>query len=146
MATGRSEGGSAAARPGDRREGGGRVPFVEKLTAGLGLALVLAAAGSMAYEALFGTSSPPDIVVEVVAVHPVSAGFAVEIRSVNLGGTTGAQVRIEGRLLDGDRPVEVSSTILSYVPDRSRQLGGLYFRHDPSRHRLEVRATGYQEP
>jgi uncharacterized protein (TIGR02588 family) len=142
------EGGPAAGRDRGREEGGRRqrVPLIEKVTAGIGLALVLVAAGTMGYEALLGSSTPPDIDVEVVAVRPVTDGFVAEIRSVNRGGTTGAQVRIEGRLLDGEGPVEVSSTTFSYVPNHSHQSGGLYFRNDPARHRLEVRATGYEEP
>lgn len=133
----------------DKRGRGERAhpPLVEKLIAGFGLVLVLIAAGTMAYEAALETPAPPpDIVVEVVSVQPVSSGFLAEIRSVNRGGTTGAQVRIEGVLLDGSRQVETSSVTFTYVPNHSHQSGGLYFRNDPARHRLEVRATGYEEP
>jgi uncharacterized protein (TIGR02588 family) len=148
MTVERMEGGSAAAQGRDRKEAGRRprVSPIEKLTAGIGLAMIGVAAGTMGYEALLGSSTPPDIGVEVVAVRPITDGFLAEIRSVNRGGTTGAQVRIEGVLLDGDRPVEVSSVTFSYVPNHSHQSGGLYFRNDPARHRLEVRVTGYEEP
>lgn len=148
MTAERMEGGSVAARGREREESGRRqrVPLIEKVTAAIGLALVIVAAGTIGYEALLGSSTPPDIDVEVVAVRPVTDGFLAEIRSVNRGGTTGAQVRIEGVLLDGGRPVEVSSTTFSYVPNHSHQSGGLFFRNDPARHRLEVRATGYEEP
>jgi uncharacterized protein (TIGR02588 family) len=122
------------------------VPLIEKLIAATGLLLVTAVAGSLAYQAATHDGSPPDIEVEVAGIETVGAGYLVRFFARNQGHTTGAQVRIEGELRQGEKLLEQSITTLTYVPDGGRQEGGLFFERDPRGHHLRLRATGYEKP
>jgi uncharacterized protein (TIGR02588 family) len=122
------------------------VPLIEKLIAAGGLLLVLAVVGSLGYEAVTRDGSPPDIEVKVNDIQRVGAGYRVRFSALNHGETTGAQVRIKGELKEGEKLVEESVTILTYVPDKGKQEGGLFFEHNPGAYRLQLRASGYEKP
>ena len=132
------------------REGDGqreeRTPLLEWLAAGLGLILALGVLGFVGYHAIWGADSPPQVTVEVQPVRPFEGGYRVEIRAVNLGGSTAAQVRIEGELRENGRVVATGGTLFSFVPPASERQGGLFFRRDPRELRLDVRAAGYTRP
>ena len=53
---------------------------------------------------------------------------------------------VEGELEADTGKVETSETTIDYVPAEGEQRGGLYFRQDPRRLRLKLRAHGYREP
>ena len=122
------------------------VPLIEKLIAATGLLLVIAVAGSLAYQATTHDGSPPDIKVEVAGIQTVRAGYLVRFFATNQGHTTGAQVRIQGELRQGEQLLEQSIATLTYVPDGGRQEGGLFFERDPRGHHLQLRAIGYEKP
>ena len=67
-------------------------------------------------------------------------------RARNTGRTTAAEVVVEGELEAESGSGEKSETTLDYVPAEGEQGGGLYFRQDPRRSRLRLRAQGYREP
>jgi uncharacterized protein (TIGR02588 family) len=129
-------------RDGNKRD----IPFIEKLIAAAGLLLVLLVAGSLGYEAVTHTGSPPDIEVQVDEVVRVDAGYLVRFTAFNSGQTTGAHVRIRGELRKEAHVVEENVAVLSYVPDGGRQEGGLFFERDPRDHNLNLRAIGYEKP
>lgn len=112
----------------------------------LGSALVLGSIVFALYEAAAGDSSPPDVTVQAVSIHPTRNGFLVEFRAVNEGGSTAEGLTVEGELRDGTESVETSHTTIEYVPSHSEREGGLFFTSDPRRYELQLRAKGYEKP
>jgi uncharacterized protein (TIGR02588 family) len=124
-----------------------REPLLEWIAAGLGLLLTLALLAVIGREAIAGeTSEPPAIELRAASVRPLPSGFLVEVVASNRSGGTGAGVQVEGALKSGSVAVETSDFTFDYVPGHAERKGGLFFRQDPRRHRLELRALGYQAP
>jgi uncharacterized protein (TIGR02588 family) len=121
-------------------------PVWEWGVAFLGLALVLAVTGFMVDQAVTGDDSAPQVTVHTEAILPLNPGYLVQIRAVNQGETTAAQVIVEGRLTGENERVEMSETVLDYVPSHSFRKGGLFFSQDPRKYPLQLRAKGYAEP
>lgn len=122
-------------------------PRLEWIASAIGLLLVVAVLAVIGREALNGESGQvPAIEVAVVRVEAVGPGFVVGFEAVNRSGGTAAAVEIEGMLKAGETTVETSSAVIDYVPGHSRRGGGLFFREDPRRHAIELRALGFQRP
>lgn len=150
-ATGRGAGrdaGEAAGRDrADRRDREReRPPLAEWVTGGLGLLLALGAVGTILYEGLFVAGTPPELEVAVERVRRVGNGWLVEFEATNRGGSTAAQVKVEGRLMRGAEEVEAAEAVLDYVPAGSERKGGLFFGQDPGALALDLRAVGYSDP
>jgi len=123
------------------------IPPLEWAAAGIGLLLLLAMLAVIGREAIRGDSEqPPAIAVRTLRTVAVPGGYLVEVEAANRSGATAAAVEVEGRLMAGETAVESGRFTLDYVPAHARRTGGLLFAEDPRRHRLEVRALGYQEP
>jgi uncharacterized protein (TIGR02588 family) len=108
-------------------------------------ALVLGLLGFLVYEGLGSPKTPPDVTIEVDSIQKAGPGYLVLFRARNSGRTTAAEVLVEGELEDSGK-IERSETTIDYVPARGEQHAGLYFRGDPQRSRLRIRAHGYREP
>ena len=122
-------------------------PLLEWIAAGVGLVLTLGMMAVIGREALRGDPmQPPAIEVAATAITPIPSGFVVEVVAVNRSGGTAAAVQVEGELKSGDESIETSNLTFDYVPGHAQRKGGLFFREDPRRHRLEVRALGFQAP
>ena len=122
-------------------------PLLEWVASGIGLVLTLSMLGLLLREALSGEAGQlPAIEVAIRRIAPAGSGFVVEIEAVNGSGGTAAGVEIEGQLKSGGATIETSSAVIDYVPGHSRRSGGLFFREDPRRHQIEVRALGFQTP
>ena len=122
-------------------------PLLEWVAAGIGLALTLGMMAMIGLEAVRGdVSQLPAIEVKAKRIAATPSGFVVEVVAANRSGGTAAAVQVEGTLKSGDTEVETSSLTLDYVPGHAERKGGLFFTRDPRRHRLEVRALGYQAP
>ncbi|HYI64072.1 MAG TPA: hypothetical protein VEW71_04230 [Allosphingosinicella sp.] len=122
-------------------------PLLEWAASGIGLLLLLGLLAVIGREALSGEAEQlPAIDVAIRRILPAGSGFVVEIEAVNRSGGTAAAVEIEGTLKSGGSTRESSSATLDYVPGHSRRSGGLFFREDPRRHQIEVRALGFQVP
>lgn len=119
----------------------------------LSTVLVLLGIGFLLWEASKGTARPPIVAVAAVEVndHP-NGGYLVQIVAANSGGTSARSLVVEGRLLapddgpGGAREIEKATTTLSWVPAHAERKGGLFFRHDPTRYRLELSPKGYDQP
>ena len=124
-----------------------REPLLEWASATVGLALTFAILGLIGREALRGDAAqPPAVEVVPVSVARAGSSFVVEVAVVNRSGGSAAEVEVEGVLKQGDRALETSTLVLDYVPGHAERRGGLFFREDPRRHRLELRPLGYQRP
>jgi uncharacterized protein (TIGR02588 family) len=109
-------------------------------------ALVLAVLGTLIYEGVQSPKTPPDVTIEVDSIRRAGAGYLVLFRARNGGRSTAAEVLVEGELEADSGKVETSETKIDYVPAGGEQQGGLYFRRDPQRSRLRLRAHGYRDP
>ena len=112
----------------------------------LGLALVAVSIGFMLYEAMAGDSSPANVNVHVDTTLQTGNGFLVKFRAVNAGGSTVEGLTIEGTLRDGADVMEISDTVLEWLPAHSEREGGLFFTSDPRQYQLQLRAKGYENP
>ena len=131
--------------------GQGRRPLatspLEWIAAALGALIALSLLGVLGWEAAAGTNGgPPELTVRALRAVPAAHGFVVEVEVRNRADPTAAAVGIEGVLKRGYADVETSRATIDYVPGRGRRRVGLLFTRDPAVHRLELRATGYQEP
>lgn len=132
---------------GRRRKEEAREPLLEWAAAAIGLVLTLGIVAVIGREAISGEAAqPPAIEVMVESLGAMPSGYRVGIAAVNRSGGTAAEVEVEGSLMAGDTLVEASNLTFDYVPGHATRKGGLFFTRDPRRHRLELRALGYQEP
>ncbi|MEH0197067.1 hypothetical protein V7S57_16440 [Caulobacter sp. CCNWLY153] len=129
-----------AAKPSPRSE----PPLLEWISAAIGLVCALVAIGFVGWDALTGERSPPEIEVRLVAVTPTPHGFVTQVEAINHGGSSAAQVTVEG-VLSGQGEPETAQATLDYIPEQSRVSGGLVFEHDPRAGRLVLRAKGFAE-
>jgi uncharacterized protein (TIGR02588 family) len=109
-------------------------------------AMVLALLGFLVYEGVASPRTPPDVTIEVDSIQKAGPGYLVLFRARNGGRTTAAEVLVEGEVEADSGRVERAETMIDYVPARGEQRGGLYFRSDPRRSRLRIRAHGYRNP
>lgn len=119
---------------------------LEWAVAALGLVLIVGAIGYLAYFALTTRPEPPSVFVTRQSVAPSGNGYVVTITADNRGTSTAAAVTVEGTLLQNGTPIETSEVTLDYLPRLSERQAGLFFTHDPSQYRLELRPKGYTEP
>ena len=134
--------------PPNRKSGAGapsRIPPAEWAVAIVGAVLTLGAIVYLAVSAFSGSSRPPDLVVEMIGVEQVSAGWLVRLRATNRGDETVADVVIEGVARRGPGE-ERNDVTLDYLPARSSREGGMYFTVDPRREAVQLRATGFRKP
>ena len=118
----------------------------EWIVAIVSAALVLGVLGFLIYDGVRSPRTPPGITIEVDSIQNAGPGYLVLFHARNSGHATAAEVVVEGELEADSGRVETSETTLDYVPAEGEQGGGLYFRHDPRRSRLRLRAQGYREP
>jgi uncharacterized protein (TIGR02588 family) len=124
-----------------------KYPLVELLSAAIGVVITAGMFGFLAMEAVRQRNGlPPMMTVEPVAIVAANGIYAVEVDVRNIARKTGANVRIEGSLKQGDATVETSIATVDYVPGGSNRSAGLLFTEDPRKYRLELRVTGYERP
>jgi uncharacterized protein (TIGR02588 family) len=116
-------------------------PWLEYSAAAIGVAFALGVIGVIAWEAVAGADTPPDIAVETARTNPASGGYAVEITARNRGTRTASEVAIEGRVGD-----ETGETTFDFVPGGAERTGTLVFKSNPGHAGVELRVLGYREP
>jgi uncharacterized protein (TIGR02588 family) len=122
------------------------IPVTEWVVAAIGAVLVAATIGYLVWLALSRDEAPPDVRVAEAGVVALQDGWLVKFRATNAGATAAAELLIEGELVGEGGPVETSEATIDYLPPRSEREGGLFFRRDPRRHELHLRAKGYVDP
>jgi len=105
----------------------------------LGLVLVLALVGALAWEAVAGPSGPPRLTVRVGASD---AGGLVPVALENTGGSVAEAVRVEVCAAGGDPCAEVE---VPYVPVGAERRATVGFGEAPAGP-LEGRIVSFLEP
>ncbi|HEX2139074.1 MAG TPA: TIGR02588 family protein [Woeseiaceae bacterium] len=129
-----------------RRRAGHGPPISQYLVASLGLVIVLATMGYLAYAALFGDGTPPSLQLSVSRIEQTGSGYRVLFTAKNSGAETAAAVHLEARLLRDGGPVEEARATLDYVPGHSETKGGFAFENDPRQGELRLEVSGYELP
>lgn len=144
----RSEGGEQRRQGEGDQKGQEKRPSRVEWVVGIACTLlVLSAAGYLAYRALSGPELPPMVTIRVERVLPTAGGgYLVEIKAVNEGSGTAANLMVEGSLMRDTVVVEKSTATIQFVPAETEREAGLYFSKNPRQYRLEVRPTGYDRP
>ena len=122
-------------------------PLWEWAIAGVGAVLVAGVIVYMTVSALMSNGSAPVVFVE--AHGPVERSgdlYVVRFEARNESSATAAGLRIRGELLRDGSVVEASEAVLDFLPRWSKRRGGLFFRRNPADGRVELFATGYQDP
>jgi uncharacterized protein (TIGR02588 family) len=119
---------------------------LEWVVFGVGLVLVLGTVGFLAWDALTGSDSPPDLSVALGSPERRDAGWAVPVTVRNRGQETaeGAHVEVVLELPGGKR--EEAGLDFAFVPRSSKREGWVQFLHPPASGRLTGRVTGYEQP
>ncbi|MCI9865210.1 hypothetical protein RHIZ_04550 [Rhizobium skierniewicense] len=119
--------------------------WVEWLTGLVSAVIVLAVIGWIAKDALVDHDTTPDLAATVLMTEQRSKGFQVSFEVSNGASATASQVTVDGEILDGSNVVEKASTVLDYVPGRSKARAGLIFKNDPTG-RITLRVSAFNEP
>lgn len=121
-------------------------PRLEWLLGVVGLALLVAGVGYLAWQGLKSSSKPGALVVTVLDIHSVGDAHVVKFSVRNEGSENLSQLHLSARLSDGNREIEAAQAFIDYLPARSEQRGGVYLRNDPRRYTLRIDPAGYMEP
>lgn len=129
------------------RSGERKPSTLEHVSAAVGLLVSAAMLGFLGWGAVTGdTRETPALTVRAEQVSRSGDGYLVRIVVSNAASAAAADVRVEGVLREGETEIEQGEAAVDYVPGSSERRAGLLFTRDPARYRLELRATGYQEP
>jgi uncharacterized protein (TIGR02588 family) len=124
----------------------GKTPFLEWLLGGVGVVLLLSCITFLMYEGITSNEQPGAITASVKEILSAGDAYVVTFELHNAGSQTLSNVHLTARLTDGEREVERVQTVIDYLPGRSQQEGGFYFKHDPRNLHVEITPEGYQKP
>ncbi len=110
------------------------------------LVLVLGTVGYLAYDAVRGGHTPPEVVVELGRPERRGAVWAVPVRVRNTGEETAEGVHVEVTLDSPGLEPEVADFEVAFVPRQSSREGWVLLSRNPATGRLTGRAVGYEKP
>ena len=125
----------------DREERAAKAERLEWIVGVASAILVLALIGVLAFEAVIGGRTPPDLRVEHGDLRAGPDTTILPIRIVNTGASTAADVVVEGR-----RGEERSTVTLDYVAGDSIAEAALVFSGDEMDFAIETRVVGFTKP
>jgi uncharacterized protein (TIGR02588 family) len=120
--------------------------WIEWLTGAVSGLVVIALIGWIAWYAPGEHEGMPALNVELGEIAAMDGGHRVSFTVVNSGRRTAAAVPVTARLMNGADIVEEREVTFDYVPALSSATGALLFSNDPAGHRLDIRASGYEDP
>jgi uncharacterized protein (TIGR02588 family) len=116
------------------------------IAAGLGAIVFLGVIGILLGYGLHEGGTPPVITVRSAPPARVAEGYAVVVTVENIGGSTAADIEIEGRTGTGGEDGTIARARLDYLPPGSSRKATLIFGRDPLASDLRVRTLGYRTP
>ena len=119
--------------------------WVEWVTGLVSAVIVLVVIFWIANDAFNDQDTSPDLAATVVITEQRSNGFQVSFEVSNVASATASQVAVHGEIRDGSDVIERASTVLDYVPGKSKARGGLIFRNDPEG-RIALHVSAFNEP
>ena len=112
----------------------------------LSLVVVLGALGALAYGALTGGDTPPDVAVELGQPQQGTAGFAIPVMLRNRGDTTATAVEVEMTLERSGQEVDAGAFTAAFLPHGSSAEGWVVLQQDPASGKLSAAVKGYERP
>jgi uncharacterized protein (TIGR02588 family) len=131
-------------KPSESREAD--TPLLEWLLGGIGAVLVTTCVAFLIYEGVSNGEEPGAISASVKDIVSADGAHIVTFELHNAGSQTLSNLHVTAHLTAGDREVERVQTVIDYLPGRSHQEGGFYFKNDPRKFRLEIAPEGFQKP
>ncbi|XUY29699.1 TIGR02588 family protein [Agrobacterium sp. rho-8.1] len=119
--------------------------WIEWVTGLVSALVVLVVIFWIANDAFKDHDTSPDLTATVVITEQRSNGFQVSFEVSNVASATAAQVAVHGEIRDGSDVIERASTVLDYVPGKSKARGGLIFSNDPTG-RITLHVSAFNEP
>lgn len=113
---------------------------------GLGLALVAATLGFLAYDGLTSGDAPPAVEVRLGEPRATGHNFIVPVAVTNHGDQTAEGVTVEVTLEGAGSEPERGELTVAFLPRRATREGWVAFRTDPRSGRLTPRVLGYEKP
>lgn len=123
----------------------GQVAPLQWVVATVALVVVVASFGLVLYRGVAYDTEPAVLTVSGDSVALRGTAYAWYVTARNEGGTTAADVHIEG-VVNVAGTAERSTVVLDFVPAGSRAAGVLLFSADPRARSSTVRITGYRQP
>ncbi len=112
----------------------------------VGLVLVLATLGYLAWEAVVDTGGPPDVVVQLGSPRSSTGGFMVPVEVTNVGKGTAKDVRVTVVFERSRGQPEAAELEVANLPRESRRSGWVTFAGDPGQGRLRVGPIAFEMP
>jgi uncharacterized protein (TIGR02588 family) len=113
----------------------------------VGLVLVLATLGYLAYDAATITDAPPTLEARAGASLERPHNFIIPVTLINHGDQTAEGVLVEVVLESGGQEKERGEMTIAFLPRRSRREGWVAFQTDPRNvERIKARVMGYEKP
>lgn len=119
--------------------------WIEWLTGLVSAVIVLTVIVWIAKDVFEDQDVTPDLAVIGLVTEHRSNGFQVLFEVSNSSSATASQVSVNAEILDGSNTIEKASTILDYVPGKSKARGGVIFRNDPTG-RINFHVSAFNEP
>ena len=115
----------------------------------LGLVLVIGTIGYLTFDAVTGRSTPPRLEVHLGEPQRIRTSdgeqFLVPVAVTNGGTKTAEGVQVEVTLERANQEPEEAGFEIPFMPRHSTRQGGVTFRSDPRKGRLQTRILGYEE-
>lgn len=116
------------------------------IAAGFGAVIFVGVIAILVGYGLSEGGTPPVITVHAAPPMRVAEGYSVVVTVENMGGSTAADIEIEGRAGAADTEWAVARARLDYLPPGSDREATLLFTHNPDAGDLRVRVLGYRTP
>lgn len=123
-----------------------KTPIIEWVLGTIGVALFIGCVAFLIYEGIVNGEKPGQVTASAIEITEAGDRHIVTFSIHNSGTQTLSNLQVTARLLDGEREVETATTTIDYLPGRSSQEGGFYFKRDPRTLKLEIGPEGYQKP
>lgn len=122
------------------------VPTIEWITGLASLALVIAAMGFIAFEAIRDEGALPDLHVEVETIRPSGSGYAVTVTVRNDARQAAADVVVQAVWQGAGARAMTGDLQLDYVPGLSERQVTFVFPERPDPTGLELRVVAFTTP
>lgn len=124
-----------------------KVPTLEWIVGGLGLAIILFILGVIGWQAVTGQDDPvPLLSARIASVSTAGTDQVATVTVTNASSRTAASVHVEGIVGKGSPDEQISSATIDYVAGHGEASAALIFSAGSSAGPPSVRVTGYEHP
>lgn len=120
--------------------------WIEWLTGGLSLLVVVGLIGWIGFRAVTAMSSPALLEVQPSVSVPAGSMHRIDFTVINRGQATAATVTVRGSLVSKEVAIETAEVTFDYVPGESEVHGAFLFQANPADAALEIHAVSYSDP